>query len=335
MGKTKKFILNAVLLSCASIAARAVSVAFNARVAVKVGAECMGLFSLVSSVFTLCVLISSAGVNLAVVRAVSGCVARAEETGGDPSEEIKKTVRAASFYCLVFGVATGVVVFTFSHYIGCVILGDARCILSLKAFALSLPAISLAACLSGYFTGAGKIYKNALGTVLEEALRITFISSGLVLIAPRGIEYACLAVVGGGAAAQGVSLLTSYLLYVIDKKGAKEGGSSGSAVSPGSAGIFRRIASMALPVAAGGVARNLLVTLEHLAIPRGLKRYGLTESAALSVYGVFHGMVIPVVMFPSSVLYSFASLLIPELSACREIGDTVRIRRVGETVFRT
>ena len=71
MGATRKYLFNAVLLSAVSVLTRFVSVSFNAHVAVKVGEECMGLFTLVASVFTLCVIIASAGVNLAVVRCVS------------------------------------------------------------------------------------------------------------------------------------------------------------------------------------------------------------------------------------------------------------------------
>ena len=327
MGATKRFLMNALLLSGVSAAIRFVSVSFNAHVAVKVGEECMGLFTLVASVFTLSVIIASAGVNLAVVRIVSETVAKCEAEGAAARGKLSKTMRAAALYCLLFGGATGAAVFLSSDFIAGTLLGDMRCVLSLKAFALSLPAISLSSALSGYFTGIGKIYKNAVCTVTEEAAKILVVSAGLVLIAPRGIEYACLAIVGGGAAAQAVSLIVSFLLYITDKK---SGGKT-----PKGEKRFGRIASLALPVAVGSAARSGLVTAEHLAIPRGLKNYGLSNSEALAVYGVFSGMVMPVVMFPSVVLYSFAGLLIPEMASCRAVGDSARIARIEEKVFRS
>ena len=333
MGATKKYFLNSVLLSAVSVAVRFVSVSFNAHVAVKVGAECMGLFTLVASVFSLCVIIASAGVNLAVVRTVSEVYARCEKDGVDPAPSLKKTVGSATVYSLLFGILTGGAVFLLARPIGIYLLGDERSILSLKAFAASLPAISLSSALAGYFTGVGKVYKNAVCTFTEEAGKILAVSAGLVLIAPRGIEYACLAVVGGGAVAQALSLSVSFLIYVKDKNRNGKRVPSGSATCRGA--DFKRIAALALPVAAGNAARYGLVTAEHLAIPRGLALYGMDASSALSVYGVFQGMVMPVVLFPSAVLYSFSGLLIPELSSCRAVGNTERIKNIEEKVFRS
>ena len=332
MGPTQKFFLNSVLLSAVSIAVRFVSVSFNAHVAVKVGAECMGLFTLVSSVYSLCVILSCAGANLAVVRAVSETYAKCAKESRDPAEPLRRIMKSAAVYSLIFGTAAGGAVFLFSGFIGRELLGDERCILSLKAFALSLPAISLSSSLAGYFTGVGKVYKNAACTVAEQTVKILVVSSLLILIAPRGIEYACLAIVGGGAAAEGISLAAAYILYKTDGTRKRKRGAGEAPAAP--FGV-RNIASLALPVAVGSAARNGLITAEHLAIPRGLASYGLTSSEALSVYGVLHGMVMPVVLFPSAVLYSFAGLLIPELSSCRAVGDRRRIASIEEKVFRS
>ncbi len=331
MGSTGKFFLNSVLLSAVSIAARFVSVSFNAYVAKKVGAECMGLFTLVASVYSLCVIVACAGVNLAVVRTVSETSARCEAEGRDAALPLRRVMRSAASYSLTFGTLTAAAVFLLSGFIGRELLGDARCILSLKAFALSLPAISLSSALSGYFTGVGKVYKNAICTAAEEAAKILAVSSLLILIAPRGIEYACLAVVGGGAAAEAASLVSSYVLYKTDGKRKKKGSRSPDAERFG----IKRIAALALPVAVGSAARNGLVTAEHLMIPRGLAAYGMSASDALSVYGVLHGMVMPVVLFPSAVLYSFAGLLIPEIASCRAVGNSARIKNIEEKVFRS
>lgn len=328
MGATRRFLLNSLLLSAVGVAVRFVSVSFNAHVAVKVGKECIGLFTLVTSVYSLCVIIASAGANLAVVRKVSECAAKCERDGTDPGSELRSVVRSAVIYCTLFSTVTGGAVFLFSHFISEVILGDARCDASLRALAVSLPALALCSVFAGYFTGVGKVYKNAVCTVTEETSRILVISYFLVLIAPRGIEHACLAIVAGGVVSQFVSLTLSFIIYITDKKRREKGGERGS-VDIGS------VARLAFPVAVGNAARYGLVTAEHLEIPRGLKRYGMTQSEALSLYGVFSGMVMPVAMFPSAVLYAFAGLLIPEIASCRAVGNFERIRHIEEKVFRS
>ena len=218
MGGTRKFLLNAVFLSAVSVAARSVSVSFNAYVATRVGAECTGLVSLVSSVASLSVIIACAGVNIAVVRSVSAAIASCAASGEDPTEKLRRTVRSAALYCLVFGVFTGGAVFSFSRFIASNLLGDERCLMSLRAFAASLPAISLSSCLSGYFMGTGRIWKCSLCTLAAEAFKILFVAAGLVFIAPRGDDYACLAIVGGGAASEAASLFVALLLFAAGNK---------------------------------------------------------------------------------------------------------------------
>ena len=335
MKKTKLFFINALMLSGVNILMRLISVSFNAFIAVKVGEECMGLFTLVTSVYGLAVTFATSGVNLAVVSLVSGIIAKAEKNGeGDPSPKLRKVMLAAVFYSLFFGVLTGTFIYAFSDFIGTKLLGDARTVASLKVFAVSLAPIAVSTALGGYFTGARRVYKNAVVSVCEQFVKIFVIIGGLVLIAPAGIEWACLAIVGGGAVSEAASLVSSLVLYLTDKKRRGKGDAGLSKKDEGVFSNVRRVAALGLPVALGSYARQGLLTAEHLAIPWGLARYGLGKSESLAAYGVMHGMVMPLVMFPSAVLYAFAGLLVPELSECRAVGDSKRIISIGEKVFR-
>lgn len=337
MKKTELFFVNAILLSAVSILIRLIGVSFNAFISVKVGAECMGLFSLVMSVYGLSVTFASSGINLAVVRCVSEAQAISTDTQ-EKATKLRSIMRAAVLYSLAFGTVTALAVFLFSDFIGCRLLCDARTVPSLKTFALSLPPIAVSAALAGYFTGLRRVVKNAAVSLIEQLVKILIICMGLVLIAPNGIEYACLAIVGGGALAEGASLVTSYILYAFDKnirfkiKGRKKERSRNKGSFRGD---FAKVWSLALPVAVGSYARQGLLTAEHLAIPGSLRRYGLDPSGALAAYGVMHGMVMPLVLFPSAVLYSFAGLLVPELSECMALGNKSRAVSIGEKVFRS
>jgi stage V sporulation protein B len=91
--------------------------------------------------------------------------------------------------------------------------------------------------------------------------------------------------------------------------------------------------SIALPVAISTYVRSALLTIEHLAIPWGLKKSGASAAMAMSSYGVLHGMVFPILLFPSAVDSAFASLLIPELSSANEQGDKMRINGIVTRVF--
>ncbi len=327
------FFMNGLLLSIVTVILRAISVSFNAYVTRIIGEEALGLFTLVMSVYTVAVTFATSSVNLAAVRMTSETLARLEVAEADTATvraALKKDMIGCIKYSLFFGFVTGIVVFILSPVIALRLLGDVRTVLSLRVFSVSLPAIALASALSGYFTGINKVYKNAIISIAEQLVKMAIITLGLIYIAPRGIEYACVAVVGGGAVGEGASLLSSLIFYYTDK--IKKGGKKKLQLPKKDA--LEDAASIALPCALGSYVRSSLVCAEHIAIPAGLRKHGSDSSEALASYGVLHGMVYPLIFFPSSILASFASLLVPELSAAMATGNKNKVNAIAEKVLR-
>ena len=329
MQKGRRFLYNAVLLAVVNIALRLIGVSFNTFVTAKVGAEGMGLLTLVMSVYGLSVTVAASGVNLAAVQLTARALAESEgENFAHGSARLRRVMRGCVSYSLLFGIGASVILFTLSDGIGIHLLGDARTVPSLRVLALSLPAISLSSAMAGYFTGVRRVYKNAVVAITEQFVKITLTAATLLLLAPAGIEYACLAVVGGGAVAEGGSLLLSWILYRWDSLRRKKG--SAAALPPAFPQVFRT----AFPVAVGAYARQGLVSAEHLAIPWGFRKNGASATQALASYGTLHGMVYPLVFFPSAVLSAFAGLLVPEFAEFHARGDREKIRETASRVMR-
>ncbi len=339
MNKRRLFLSNALLLSLVNILLRGVAVSFNAYVNRKIGAEAMGLFTLVMSLYGFAVTFALSCVNLAAVRLTSERCAALELADASPAawkSTLRRTVRAACTYSLLFGVTTGIVLYVTAPAAGEHLLGDLRTVRSLRTLAVSLPAISLSSALSGYFTGLRKVSKNAVTAVTEQLVKIVVTSTALVLCTPGDIEAACMAVVGGSAVAEAWSLVLNFGMYLFDSN---YPGGAAKKTSDGGKNVcvrtkFRDVSSIALPSAVGAYARQGLTTLEHLAIPNGLRKSGLTKSAALASYGLLQGIAFPLVMFPYAVIGSFTSLLIPETAERRERGDTAAIASLTRQVYR-
>ncbi len=338
MKKIKIFLFNAFGIAGVNIALRFVSVSFNAYLAEKVGAEGMGLFSLVGNVFGFAVIVACSGVNLAAVRLASEKSAILERAGADRKEYRKcasSVIRSCVVYSLLFSVAASAVLFLFAGFVGGRLLGDERCVASVRVLSVCLPAISLTSALSGYFTGMRKAYKNAVTTVVAQFVKIAFTSTALALAAPSGsdpVEYACLAVVGGSAVSEGFSLIVNAVLYFTDSKvpaGASTGRGGGLRCADMRASLSDA-ARISLPTAVGSYARTGLVTVEHLLIPWGLKKNGAASGAALASYGVIQGMVFPLILFPAALTASFSSLLIPEVSSMAATGNKSGVRKTAD-----
>ena len=93
----------------------------------------------------------------------------------------------------------------------------------------------------------------------------------------------------------------------------------------GSYTFFAPLMTLSLPLMANRLVLNLLATAEAVWIPNRLTAYGLTNSQALSVYGVLTSMALPFILFPSAITNSMAVLLLPTVAEAQADGNEARI----------
>lgn len=79
MTNVKRYFINALMLTAVSLVMRTVSVAFNVILTEKVGAEGMGLLTLVMSVNGFAVTFATSGISLAVTRMTAETVITAKK----------------------------------------------------------------------------------------------------------------------------------------------------------------------------------------------------------------------------------------------------------------
>lgn len=74
----KKFLINGLVLTFTSLIMRSIAMIFNIYISNKIGAEAVGLFSLVMSIYLFFVTIATSGLNLACTYLVAEQFARKE-----------------------------------------------------------------------------------------------------------------------------------------------------------------------------------------------------------------------------------------------------------------
>lgn len=322
MKRVKQLLLNLFLMTGAALAMRMASMLFNIWITNLIGAEGIGLFSLIMSVYGFGVTFATSAVNLAASRMT------AEAQGRNSDGEIRAAMKRCIVYSLVFGCVGALGLFLLAEPIGVHALGDSRTVPSLRLLAVTLPMLSLSSALSGYFTAVRRVYKNVCAQIFEQLVKIGVTALALKIMLGGGIENACLAIVIGSVISELLSLIAAVVLYMMDLKKYNDPNDSFPKL-----GLTKKLLSITLPVSAGAYIRSGLVTIEHILIPSGLRRYGAGSSEALSSYGVVHGMVFPVILFPQAFLTAFAGLLVPEVSESRAAGRNMRISYIVSRVF--
>ena len=143
MENKKRFLYNGIMLTAVGIAMRTVALFFNAFVTQRIGAEGMGLYTIVMTVYGFAVTFATSGISLTVTRLVASAKGEGRE------EDTRAILVGAVVYALMFSIAATLVLFFGSPFIAMRILGDVRAVRALRILALSLVPLSLISVFSG------------------------------------------------------------------------------------------------------------------------------------------------------------------------------------------
>lgn len=309
MKKIQRFFLNAMIMTATSLLMNAVGVWFNLYISGKIGAEGMGVFQLIMSVYSFTVTFAASGINLASTRLVA-------EEAASPNGNVKGAMRRCFVYALLFGGAASLFLFFAAPFIGETCLGSVQTVRPLKTMALSMPFIAMSCALNGYFTAVGRVAKSAASQIFEQFLKISLSIVGLTFLMPPGLEYACLAITGSGVIAEGLSFVSSLVLYLGDSRGFRRKGAPKNRLTG-------RLFGIALPMAMSSYLRSGLATVKNLLVPVRLQAGGLAAGASFAVFGAVHGIALPVILFPAAFLNSFSSLIVPEIAQRHSRGQSI------------
>lgn len=310
----RRLMVNTALMTSASLIMRCIAMGFQGYLSGKIGAAGIGLYQLVMSVELLASTFAISGIRFAVTRLVS------EELGMGRAGGVHGAMVRSALYALIFGSAAMLLLTRFAEPVGFLWIGDARTVMSLRILAFGLPCLALSSVISGYFTACGRIWKPSLVHLIEQCAVVVFVALFLERAPEGDIELSCAAVCAGVTASDMLSLALMLAFYLGDRR--KYGSRTGESIR-----LTGRMLSVALPLAVSAYARSALSTLEHLLVPRGFRKSGLSADAALAGYGVIQGMAMPVLSFPSCLLSSLAENVIPELTGAQVRGEREKIRR--------
>ncbi len=309
--KNNAFLVNTVILTGTSIFLRIIGICLTSFLSQKIGAEGIGLYQLIFSVYTLAAAFAISGISIAVTRLVA-------EEAGTSAHPTSTVLRKSIGFASTVSICVALALFSLSGFIGTNVLNDARTINAIKILAPSLPFMAVTACFRGYFIGRGKIFKAASSQIFEEMIRMSIIIGTISYFLPKGLEIACYSIVIGSTVAEMIGCAYVSILYLLDKR------KNRIEYAP-EKGVLKKILAISLPVAASFYLRTGLRTAEGILIPSSLERYGLSNKNALSQYGIIMGMAMPIILFPSVLLFSMSTLLVPEIAKANASGNQCRV----------
>ena len=305
------------LLTLANLAMRGVSMLFQVYLTGQIGAAGIGLLQLILTVNCFAITLGTSGLRVAAM------YLSAEEYGLQRFEGI----RQAMIWCMgigtLFSMLVGGIMTFLAEPLAQTMVKDLRAAASLRLLGLTLPLTCLGAILSGYFTASNQVKKLVAVEIADRIASVGLTVWLLKMGVPGDQSHACVAIVGGGALA---SLGSAVVLFAMMLSDFRRCGSPKEHL-----GMGRRLVRISVPVALNDYLRSGLGTMEQFLIPYGLARWGGSRNKAMADYGTIQGMVFPILLLPSTILYAVADLLVPELARCRAQKNQQRIRHLAET----
>ncbi len=322
--KKTLFIKNALILTVSSLILRFVGIIFKVWLAKLIGSEGIGLYQLVFSVYMLASTFAASGICTAVTRLI------AEELAVGTKKGAAKIMRRSVELTLIIALATVVTVFFGAEFIASQFLGDIRAVPALKILPLSLPFMGITSCLRGYFIARRKITPNAVSQLFEQAVRIILVVILVKSFYKKGLAACCGAVLFADCAAEICSFLLLWVIWLFDTKKLKITASNSRPPQP----VVKRIFHIALPITSGRYLNTALRTAENILVPKNLAKYPFGGSNALSQFGMIKGMALPILFFPSTLLNSVSTLLIPEISEASAKNQKGLVRSATQNVLK-
>lgn len=332
--KRNSMVTAALVLTLTGFISRILGFFYRIFLSRTIGAEGLGIYQMIFPIYGICFSLCAGSIQTAISRFTAADEARA-----------KKTLLVGFSISFTLSLILASFIWRFSGILAENILMEPRCAPLLPALALAIPCTSVHACICGYYYGKEKVHIPAFSQLVEQCIRIFTVFLLADICREKGIELTVSLAVAGLVAGEAGSALFTLLSFLLCRQETRPIGSSaptGVSAPAGRSGpsgssfiaIAGPLMALAMPLMANRLVMNILQSAEAILIPSRLAAFGLSQSQAISIYGVLTGMAMSFIMFPSTIANSLAVVLLPTVARDQSAGNDSGIQRSISMSFR-
>ena len=303
-----------------------------------IGAKELGIYQLIFPIYMLCFSLCCHGFETGISNLTSRFFAKGQK------KNAHHLVRLGCLFSFCLSILLMFALFEGADYLSTFILKEASAAPSLKIAALSLPFVSIKACLHGYYIGLNHSSVPAVSQIVEQITRVggIYLLSISVFIMGADARIAAWGMVLGEA----VSTIYTILAYfrrlffensiffqknlqknnsnknkqnkkISNKKNQNKRTFSRQADSftLSTRELLEHFFSFSIPISVNHFCLTIISSLETMLIPFMLEIFFHSHSQALETYGTLTGMALPFLFFPATIVNSLSVMLMPAISS--------------------
>jgi stage V sporulation protein B len=325
MAKKQSFFHGAIILSAAVAIVKLIGALFKIPLGNLLDGSGMGHFNVAYSVYNVLLVISTAGLPVAVSKMV------AERRAKGKVGEINKITRVAMFIFFSIGIAGSLIMFIFAQQFAN-LMESPNSVHTIRAIAPAGFFVAVMSVFRGYYQGMSNMYPTAVSQVIEALCKLILGYSLAYMLIKNGYtqEIAAAGAIIGVMA--GTLLGAGFLLL---RKAFDKNPPEGSVTaSRSSKELARELLAIAIPITIGSGVLALTNFIDTALVMRKLQSSaGFTEAEAIWMYGAY-GLAHILFNFPSSFIVPFSVSVVPAISAAIVRNEQKSASRTIESAMR-
>ena len=313
----KLFLENTLLLTITGFLNRFLGFYYRIFLNHKIGSAGMGIYQQIFPLTSLCHAFAIGGITVAISKLVS------EYTRSEQRNQQRQILSTGFLLSFLFSMITTGILYSSSFFLALNIYKEPQLYPLFRLLALSFPFSALHACMCGYYYGQKKMLLPSLSMLLEQLVRIFSIMLIFRIYEacnkPTGIYIALI----GSLIGEIVSSLFMTTCYFYGRKLTKVSLRLSQKLA-----MSKLILSLSIPVSSNRFVLSLLQSAEALLLPMALVSFGWERNQALSLYGAFAAMALPILLFPTTIINSMSTVLLPSVSEQHSLGNKKKLIQI-------
>ena len=317
------FYRDSIILTVSNLTAGILRFMFSILLSKKLGAEGMGLYSLVMPIYDLFTCLICGGMVTAISKEASSYY-ELKDYGS-----LTKSIHTALVFDFALSILIAALVFIFSPFISTYIIKDQRTLYSLWVICPALIFVALSSIYKGYFYGISNVKVPAIIDIVEKTVRMGIILGIINFFALKNVT----TTVTATYIALSIGELISFILLFIFYEKSKNKFKNYKKKTEGRAQLLFNVLVVSFPLCLNGFLNTVISALSTLIVPGRLVSAGIEYTQSLSLIGKFSGMAMSIVFFPFIIVISMSTILTPDISKSISKNDYNGLeRRVREVI---
>lgn len=318
------FFKGTLILTCAGLLTRLMGFFYRIFLSHTIGAQGLGIYQLLMPMQMLVLAVTAAGIQTAISRLAASNLALGKQ------KEARDSFTVGTAAALLLSIIVSSFLYRHADFFAVEILKEARTLPLIKLLSFSLPLSTIHTCINSFSFAQQKTGIPSFIQLLEQIVRIGATYLIYLIFLSESREITPVIALGGTLAGECIASLVSLLC--IGRNFQLHHYVPFSIKHP--ILELKKILELSIPLTVNKVLLTLLGSIEVILIPQRLRLYGHSPGESLSIYGVFTGMALPLIFFPSTITNSASVMLMPSIAELQALGRSKRIRDVTSKASR-